>query len=111
MVKQPRPTTCLTRGALQCLTSRLRRFDDFVGVGQKAAMAVEILERDLGVSVRNLERSDIAYDVHIRRVFLRTRLAERDDRDHIIAVARQLHPARPGGLDLPCSVPELVQST
>ena len=79
-----------------------RRFDDFAGIGQKkAAMAVEILERDLGVPVRNLERSDIAYDVHIRRVFLRARLADRDDRDHMIAVARQLHPARPGALDLP----------
>ena len=50
---------------------------------------------------RNLERSDIAYDVHIRRVFLRARLADRDERDHMIAVARQLHPARPGELDLP----------
>ena len=79
-----------------------RRFDAFAGIGQKkAAMAVEILERDLGVPVRNLDRSDIAYDVHVRRVFLRTRLAERDDRDHMIEVARQLHPARPGALDLP----------
>jgi uncharacterized HhH-GPD family protein len=79
-----------------------KRFDDFVGIAQKkAAMAVEILERDLGVPVRNLERSDIAYDVHIRRVFLRTRIADRDDRDHMIAVARQLHPNRPGELDLP----------
>jgi uncharacterized HhH-GPD family protein len=79
-----------------------RRFDDFVGIAQKkAAMAVEILERDLGVPIRNLERSDIAYDVHIRRVFLRARLADRDDRDHMVAVARHLHPARPGELDLP----------
>lgn len=79
-----------------------RRFDDFIGIGQKkAAMAVEILERDLGVSIRNLERSDIAYDVHIRRVFLRARLAERDDRDVMICAARELHPERPGALDLP----------
>jgi uncharacterized HhH-GPD family protein len=79
-----------------------KRFDDFVGIAQKkAAMAVEILERDLGVPVRNLERSDIAYDVHIRRVFLRARLADRDDRDVMIAAARQLHPERPGALDLP----------
>lgn len=79
-----------------------KRFDDFIGIAQKkAAMAVEILERDLGVPVRNLERSDIAYDVHIRRVFLRARLADRDERDHMIAVARHLHPNRPGELDLP----------
>lgn len=78
------------------------RFDDFLRISQKkAAMAVEILERDLGVPVRKLERTEIAYDVHIRRVFLCTRLAERDDRGHMIEVARQLHPARPGALDLP----------
>jgi uncharacterized HhH-GPD family protein len=79
-----------------------RRFDAFTGIGQKkAAMAVEILERDLGVKVRDLHRSDIAYDVHLRRVFLRTRLAERDDRDHMIDVARRLNPTRPGALDMP----------
>jgi uncharacterized HhH-GPD family protein len=78
------------------------RLDAFVGIGQKkAAMAVEILERDRGVNIRNLERSDIAYDVHLRRVFLRTHLANRDDRDHMIAAARELHPVRPGELDLP----------
>jgi uncharacterized HhH-GPD family protein len=79
-----------------------KRFDDFVGIAQKkAAMAVETLERDLGVPIRNLERSDIAYDVHLRRVFLRSQLADRDDRDTLIAAARQLHPDRPGELDLP----------
>jgi uncharacterized HhH-GPD family protein len=77
-----------------------KRFDDFVGIAQKkAAMAVETLERDLGVPIRNLERSDIAYD--LRRVFLRSQLADRDDRDTLIAAARQLHPDRPGELDLP----------
>jgi uncharacterized HhH-GPD family protein len=79
-----------------------RRFDAFTGIGQKkAAMAVEILERDLGVKIRDLHRSDIAFDVHLRRVFLRTRLADRDDRDHMIGVARQLNPTRPGALDMP----------
>jgi len=39
---------------------------------KKAAMAVEMLERDLGVPVRDMGGSDIAYDVHARRVFLRT---------------------------------------
>jgi len=37
------------------------RLDAFAGVGQKkAAMAVEILERDLGVTIRELKGSDIA---------------------------------------------------
>jgi endonuclease III len=79
-----------------------RRFNEFDGIGQKkAAMAVEILERDLGVPIALMDCSDIAFDVHVRRVFLRSRLADRDDADHMIAVARELHRSRPGALDFP----------
>lgn len=81
------------------LTARLRRFH---GISQKkSAMAVEMLARDLRVPVRDLTGSDIAYDVHVRRVFLRTRLATHDDQDHMVEVARRLHPERPGELDYP----------
>ncbi|HSH82165.1 MAG TPA: hypothetical protein VLA19_26865, partial [Herpetosiphonaceae bacterium] len=59
------------------------------------------LERDLQVPIRALEGSDIAYDVHVRRVLLRTGLAERDDLDHMVAVARTAYPARPGAVDFP----------
>lgn len=77
-----------------------QRFDDFPGIGQKkAAMAVEILERDLGVKIKDLSGSDVAYDVHLRRVFLRTGIAERDDLTHMVFQARVLHPERPGELD------------
>ncbi|MFE9188875.1 hypothetical protein ACFYL6_04615 [Micromonospora sp. NPDC007208] len=34
-------------------------------------------------------------------MFLRTQLAEYDDLDHIVDVARCLHPERPGELDFP----------
>jgi len=79
-----------------------QRLEAFPGIGQKkAAMAVEILERELGVSIGHMERSDIAYDVHVRRVFLRSHLAEWDDRNHMIEVARALHPAQPSALDYP----------
>jgi len=79
-----------------------QRLDRFPGIGQKkAAMAVEILDRDLGVSIRELEGSDIAYDVHVRRVFLRTGLAEYDDLDHMVDVARRAYPERPGAIDMP----------
>jgi uncharacterized HhH-GPD family protein len=79
-----------------------RRLDEFPGIGQKkAAMAVEILARDLRVPISGPEGSDVAYDVHLRRVFLRTRLADRDEQDHMIQVARKLHPDRPGALDHP----------
>lgn len=81
------------------LIDRLLAFD---GIGlKKAAMAVEMLERDLGVPVRDMGGSDIAYDVHVRRVFLRTGLAERDDEQHMIEATRALHPERPGELDDP----------
>jgi endonuclease III len=79
-----------------------KRLEEFPGIGQKkAAMAVEILARDLGVKLRELTGSDIAYDVHVRRVFLRTGLAQRDQVDHMVAVARALYPERPGALDMP----------
>jgi uncharacterized HhH-GPD family protein len=78
------------------------RFDEFPGIGQKkAAMAVEILERDLHVPLTDLSGSDIAYDVHVRRVFMRTGLALRDDVGHMVAIARKLYPERPGALDNP----------
>ncbi|HSK55969.1 MAG TPA: hypothetical protein VK908_11990 [Jiangellales bacterium] len=79
-----------------------RRLDAFPGIGQKkAAMAVEILERDLGVEVVEMRGSDIAYDVHVRRVFLGTGLAEQDYLDHMVDVARRAHPGRPGAIDAP----------
>ena len=39
--------------------------------------------------------------VHAGDLFLRARLADRDDRDVMIEAARHLHPGRPGALDLP----------
>jgi endonuclease III len=84
------------------LQAVLRTFD---GIGQKkAAMAVEILERDLGVPIREMEGLDIAYNVHVRRVFLRSGIAERDDQDHMIEEARRTSPQRPGALDGPAWV-------
>lgn len=79
-----------------------RRLEAFTGIGQKkAAMAVEILERGFGVPLRAMEGSDIAFDVHLRRVFLRAGLAERDERTLMIDAARKLYPVRPGALDEP----------
>jgi endonuclease III len=79
-----------------------RRLERFQGIGQKkAAMAVEILERQRGVGITQLEGSDIAFDVHVRRVFLRTGMAERDDERHMVQRARALNAARPGALDYP----------
>jgi uncharacterized HhH-GPD family protein len=82
--------------------SLMARLDAFPGIGQKkAAMAVEMLVRDLKVEVSDLHQSDIAFDVHVRRVMLRTGVAEHDDQQHMIEAARAIHPDRPGELDLP----------
>lgn len=79
-----------------------QRLEEFPGIGQKkAAMAVEILASANGPDVRELSGSDVAYDVHVRRVFLRTGLANGDTVHEVVAAARELHPARPGALDLP----------
>lgn len=76
------------------------RFEEFEGISQKkSAMAVELLERVLGVEIDAMHGSDVAVDIHVRRVFLRSGLAERDDVSHMIRVARRLNPDRPGELD------------
>lgn len=74
----------------------------FNGIGQKkASMATNILVRDLGIQARDKSGIDVSYDMHVRRVFLRTGLAEIDDENTVIQSARELNPEYPGGLDLP----------
>lgn len=78
------------------------RFETFDGIGQKkAAMAVEILARDFAVPLDDMSGSDVAVDVHIRRVFVRAGLSQSDSIDDIVRAARDLHPERPGELDVP----------
>lgn len=77
-------------------------FLGFKGIGQKKAnMAVEILARDFGYDYEHLDAIDVAVDVHLRRVMVRTGLSERDDIVEHIEAARRLHPNRPGQLDYP----------
>lgn len=79
-----------------------RRLEAFDGIGpKKGAMAVEILINNFGVEVRDLHGTNLAYDVHVRRVFLRTGLATYDDQSHMLERARRLNPERPGALDAP----------
>lgn len=78
------------------------RLASFKGIKQKkAAMAVEMLVQNFGVPVQEREGIDVAVDVHVRRVFLRTGLAASHDAKAIIRSARELHPSRPGALDEP----------
>jgi len=79
-----------------------RRLLAFHRIGpKKAAMAVELLVSHLGVELDDLTGTNVAYDVHVRRVFLRTGLVDVDSIEHVTAVGRRLHPERPGFIDLP----------
>jgi uncharacterized HhH-GPD family protein len=84
-------------GALEVIS----RFDEFNGIGQKkSAMAVNMLVRDYGVQISGWADIDVSYDVHVRRVFLRTGLAQEDTVEAIVSAARTLLPKYPGNLDL-----------
>jgi uncharacterized HhH-GPD family protein len=78
------------------------RLSAFPGIGRKkAAMAVELLLRYFGVELQGAESGRIAYDVHVRRVFLRAGLVDIDSADLVEAAAAAINPAAPGRLDLP----------
>lgn len=81
------------------VSERLVAFD---GIGRKkAVMAAEILVRHFGVALLGRECGQVAYDVHVRRVFLRTGLADEDSVSAIEAAAKAACPESPGTLDLP----------
>ena len=81
------------------VTARLSRFS---GIGRKkAAMAVQILARHFRVPLEGLECGTVAYDVQVRRVFLRAGLVDRDTPEDIEDAAARACPFAPGRLDLP----------
>jgi len=78
------------------------RLSAFSGIGRKkAVMAVQILTRHFGVRLEGAECGSVAYDVQVRRVFLRSGLACEDTPDAMDAAAAAACPASPGTLDLP----------
>ena len=77
------------------------RLGAFTGIGRKkAVMATEILVRHFGVELRGRECGQVAYDVQVRRVFLRSGLVDEDSVEAIEAAARAACPDAPGTLDL-----------
>ena len=81
------------------VTERLSAFD---GIGRKkSVMAVEILTRHFGVSLVGRECGQVAYDVQVRRVFLRSGLVRTDSLEEVEAAAALACPEAPGTLDLP----------
>jgi len=74
----------------------------FPGIGEKkAAMTVEILTRSFGIPLSGIEHGSVAYDVQVRRVFLRTGLVDRDTPADVRKAANDACPGAPGSLDLP----------
>ena len=77
------------------------RLGEFEGIGRKkAVMAVEILMRHFGVALVGRECGQVAFDVQVRRVFLRTGLVDVDSREAIEAAASAACREAPGTLDL-----------
>lgn len=80
----------------------IERLSAFRGIGRKkAVMAAEILTRHFGVALVGRESGQVAYDVQVRRVFLRSGLADADTPQAIEAAAATACPEAPGTLDLP----------
>lgn len=83
---------------LPTVVERLRAFD---GIGpKKAVMAAEILVRHFGARLTDVQCGSVAYDVHVRRVFLRSGLIDEDTPEAVAAAARCACPGAPGTLDL-----------
>jgi uncharacterized HhH-GPD family protein len=79
----------------------VERLTEFRGVGRKkAVMTAEILVRHFGVELGGREGGQVAFDVHVRRVFLRTGLADIDSREAIESAASTICPEAPGTIDL-----------
>ncbi|HIS91343.1 MAG TPA: endonuclease III [Candidatus Faecisoma merdavium] len=73
--------------------------ETFKGIShKKASLGTLILVRDLGINILDKENIDIAYDIHIRRLFLRLGLVEMDIQEEILKVAQRLYPEFPGKL-------------
>lgn len=73
--------------------------EEFKGIShKKASLGTLILVRDLNVNVLDKENIDIAYDVHIRRLFYRIGLVNVDTQEKILESARFINPSFPGRL-------------
>lgn len=78
------------------------KLEEFKGIShKKAALGTLLLVRDFGVTLNNLSCIDIAYDVHVRRIFLRMGLTDTDNIKNVTSSAREICNEFPGSLTLP----------
>lgn len=77
------------------------KLEEFKGIShKKAALGTLLLVRDFGVILNNLSCIDIAYDVHVRRIFLRMGLVDKDNIKDVTSSAREICNEFPGSLTL-----------
>lgn len=80
----------------------IAKLEEFKGIShKKAALGSLLLVRDFGVNLKNLYCIDIAYDIHIRRIFLRMGLVDNDNIKDVISKAKIICNEFPGSLTLP----------
>lgn len=80
----------------------IAKLEEFKGIShKKAALGTLLLVRDFGVTLNNLSCIDIAYDVHVRRIFLRMGLVDKDNIKDVTSSAREICNDFPGSLTLP----------
>lgn len=73
--------------------------EHFKGIShKKAPLGTLILVRNVNADILDKENIDIAYDIHIRRLFLRLGLVDNDVQEEVLAEARKLYPEFPGRL-------------
>ena len=77
----------------------VKALECFKGIShKKASLGTLLLVRDLNINILDRQNIDIAYDIHIRRLFLRLGLVENDVQEEILQSAKRLYPEFPGRL-------------
>ena len=77
----------------------VERLEEFKGIShKKAALGCLLLVRDMEWDIPDKENINIAYDVHIRRICVRTGMAKEDSIKEITKVGKMLFPEFPGRL-------------
>lgn len=75
----------------------VKRLEAFKGIShKKASLGTLILVRDLNIDLVDRQNIDIAYDVHIKRVFERVGLVTEPTEEQVLTSARKLNPEFPG---------------
>lgn len=77
----------------------VNRLEEFKGIShKKASLGTLILVRDMDIDILDKQNIDIAYDIHIRRLFTRLELVNEDTQDKVLAAAKRLYTDFPGKL-------------